>query len=186
MSKITKRALANSLKRLMKKKPLSKITVNDVVNDCGVNRRTLYYHFHNIYELLEWTFITEVKEILGENKTYDTWQKGFVSILNYLKENKKVVLNAYNSIDRNRLEDHLYDYVAILIYDVVEDISKNLNVSENSKEDIVKFYEIAITGVIIDWIKHKMFEEPENLTKKLSKIIEGDIYRSLKKFEKGS
>ncbi|WP_456398668.1 TetR/AcrR family transcriptional regulator C-terminal domain-containing protein [Mesoaciditoga sp.] len=186
MSEITKRALSNSLKKLMKEKPLSKITVNDVVRDCGVNRRTLYYYFHDIYELLEWTFVTEIKEILGENKTYDTWQKGFVSILNYLRENEKVVLNAYNSIDRNRLEDHLYDYVAKLIYGVVEDISKDLNISEKSKEDVVKFYEIALTGVIINWIKHKMIEDPKVLTQKLSKIIEGDIYRSLKKFEKGS
>ncbi|OQY08640.1 MAG: dihydroxyacetone kinase transcriptional activator DhaS [Marinitoga sp. 4572_148] len=164
MSEITKKALSNSLKKLMKEK--------------------LYYYFHDIYELLEWTFVTEIKEVIGENKTYDTWQKGYVSILNYLKDNKKVVLNAYNSIDRNRLEDHLYDYVAKLIYNVVEELSKDMNVPEKFKKDIVKFYEIALTGIIIDWIKNKMSENPENLTYKVSKIIEGDIYRSLKKFEK--
>ncbi|WGS65735.1 TetR family transcriptional regulator [Marinitoga aeolica] len=81
MSEITKKALSNSLKKLMKEKPLSKITVNDVVNDCGVNRRTLYYYFHDIYELLEWTFITEIKEVIGENKTYKTWQKGYYFLL---------------------------------------------------------------------------------------------------------
>ncbi|NUU97465.1 TetR/AcrR family transcriptional regulator C-terminal domain-containing protein [Marinitoga sp. 1138] len=184
MSEITKRALAASLKKLMKEKPLSKITVNDIVKDCGVNRRTLYYYFHDIYELLEWMFITEVGEAIGENKTYETWQKGYLSILNYLRENKKIVLNAYNSIDRNRLEDHLYDYVAKLIYDVVEELSKDINVPENLKKDIVKFYEIALTGIIIDWIKNKMEEDPQILTDKVSKIIEGDISRSLRKFEK--
>ncbi|KAF2955109.1 MULTISPECIES: TetR family transcriptional regulator [Marinitoga] len=81
MSEITKKALSNSLKKLMKEKPLSKITVNDVVKDCGLNRRTLYYYFHDIYELLEWTFITEIKEVIGENKTYKTWQKGYYFLL---------------------------------------------------------------------------------------------------------
>ncbi len=184
MSQLTKKALSNSLKKLMREKPLSKITVNDIIKDCGLNRRTLYYYFHDIYELLEWTFVTEIREILGENKTYETWQKGFVSILNYLKENKKIVLNAYNSIDRNRLEDHLYDYVAKLIYDVVQDLSKDLNVSMESKMDVVKFYEIALTGLIIDWIKNDMVQGPKRLTDKLSKIVQGDIYRSLKKLSK--
>jgi probable dihydroxyacetone kinase regulator len=184
MSDITKRALSQSLKNLMKKKPLSKITVKDIIKDCGVNRRTLYYHFSDIYDLLEWTLVTEVKEILGENKTYDTWQKGFLSILNYIKDNKEIILNAFNSLDRNRLEDHLYDYVSKLIYNVVEDLSKDLNVSQEVKMDVVKFYEIALTGVIIYWIKNDMYEDPKKLTDKLSKIIQGDIHRALKKFEK--
>ncbi|MGN1367950.1 MAG: TetR family transcriptional regulator, partial [Aristaeellaceae bacterium] len=41
----TKRTLAESLKRLMQKKPLSKITVSEIIADCGVNRKTFYYHF---------------------------------------------------------------------------------------------------------------------------------------------
>ncbi|KLO21696.1 TetR family transcriptional regulator [Marinitoga sp. 1197] len=184
MSEITKKALANSLKKLMKEKPLSKITVNDVVKDCGLNRRTLYYYFHDIYDLLEWIFITDILEAVGENKHYENWQKGFLNLLYYLKNNKKIVLNAYHSIDRDRLELHLYDTVAKFIYDVVEELSKGLNVSIEDKNYVVKFYEIALTGMIIDWIKNKMDEDPEILTYKLNKIIEGDIKRALKKFEK--
>lgn len=41
----TRRALAASLKRHMKKKPLSKITVSEIISDCDVNRKTFYYHF---------------------------------------------------------------------------------------------------------------------------------------------
>lgn len=67
---------------------------------------------------------------------------------------------------------------------MVEELSKNIEVPDKTKNDIVKFYEIALTGVIIDWIKNKMIENPKTLTDKLSRIIEGDIYRSLKKFEK--
>lgn len=182
MSEITKKALASSLKKLMKEKPLSKITVKDIVSDCGVNRRTLYYYFHDIYELLEWSFKSEVKEILGENRTYETWQKGFLDLLYYLKDNKKIVLNAFNSIDRNRLEDHLYDYVYKLILDVVNELSENIDISLEDKNYVIKFYEIALTGMIINWIKNKMAEDPKKLTNKLSKIIEGDIHRALLKF----
>ena len=46
MSTITKRALEASLKKLVKTKPLNKITVSDITDDCGINRMTFYYHFN--------------------------------------------------------------------------------------------------------------------------------------------
>lgn len=48
MSNITKRALEASLKNLLLQKPLNKITVGDIANDCGINRMTFYYHFKDI------------------------------------------------------------------------------------------------------------------------------------------
>ena len=53
MSEITKKALATSLKKLLSKKELSKITISNITDDCGVNRQTFYYHFRDIYDLLE-------------------------------------------------------------------------------------------------------------------------------------
>ena len=54
MSQVTKRALEASLKSLLLQKPLSKITVTDITEDCGINRMTFYYHFKDIYDLVEW------------------------------------------------------------------------------------------------------------------------------------
>ena len=52
MSQVTKRALEQSLKNLLLKKPLTKITINDIAEDCGINRMTFYYHFKDIYDLV--------------------------------------------------------------------------------------------------------------------------------------
>ena len=54
VSKLTKRALAASLKKLLAQKPLSKITIADITEDCGMNRMTFYYHFQDIYDLIDW------------------------------------------------------------------------------------------------------------------------------------
>ena len=62
MSDITKNALAASLKKLLNRKTLNKITVKDITDDCGVNRQTFYYHFHDVYELVEWIFIHELEK----------------------------------------------------------------------------------------------------------------------------
>ena len=78
MSQMTKRALVASLKDLLAEKPLDKITVTDLTEHCGVNRMTFYYHFKDIYDLVEWACIESATRALAGQKTYDTWQQGFL------------------------------------------------------------------------------------------------------------
>ena len=80
MSEVTKRALEQSLKNLLLKKPLTKITINDITEDCGINRMTFYYHFKDIYDLVEWSCLEDARKALEEKKTHDTWQEGFLNI----------------------------------------------------------------------------------------------------------
>ena len=88
MSQITKRALEASLKTLLTKQPLDKITITDITEDCGINRMTFYYHYKDIYDLVEWVCVEDAKRILGENKNYDTWQEGFLRIFEAVSESK--------------------------------------------------------------------------------------------------
>ena len=85
MSLTTKRALADSLKKLLTKRSLDKITVKDIVEDCGVNRQTFYYHFHDIYDLMEWTFQNKAEELLNGTADYNDWRTGVRSLIEYLK-----------------------------------------------------------------------------------------------------
>ena len=70
MSQITKRAISASLKHLLLQKPLGKITINDIAEDCGINRMTFYYHFKDIYDLIEWTCVEDASRALEGKKTY--------------------------------------------------------------------------------------------------------------------
>ena len=71
MSEITKKALAASLKKLLSKNELSKITISNITNDCGVNRQTFYYHFKDVYDLLEWIYLNEVIQSMDEKDIYN-------------------------------------------------------------------------------------------------------------------
>ena len=85
MSQITKRALEQSLKNLLQQKPLSKITISDITEDCGISRMTFYYHFKDIYDLVEWACAEDAARALQNKKTYDTWQQGFVQIFHAVR-----------------------------------------------------------------------------------------------------
>ena len=81
MSQITKRALEASLKKLLLKKPLNKITINDITEDCGVNRMTFYYHFKDIYDLVDWILVEDATEALEGHQDFETWSDAFRDML---------------------------------------------------------------------------------------------------------
>lgn len=98
MSVITKKALAQSLKDLMQKMPLSKITVQNIVDACGLNRQTFYYHFGDVYELLGWIFENEAARDITHGLTPDNWEEKLLRMFCYLKENRVFCQNTLHSI----------------------------------------------------------------------------------------
>ena len=103
MSNITKKALMESLKKLMLQKPLNKITINDLTTDCGISRMAFYYHFRDIYDLVEWACLEESTKALQGKKTYETWQEGLLQIFEAVYENKPFIINAYHAVSREQI-----------------------------------------------------------------------------------
>lgn len=181
MSPLTKQALATSLKKLMTKTSLEKITVKDIVTDCGVNRQTFYYHFKDIYDLLGWIYRTEAVGSISDYKTYETWQKGFLKIFHYVMENKSLCMNTFYSMGRDHLEDFLHQEISALLMGVVEEVSKGTNVPIEDKKFIADFYTYAFIGILTSWMKDGMKESPEIIIEKLDRLVSGDIEKSIKK-----
>ena len=65
MSGFTKEIIIRTLFELLNEKPLAKITVKDIVERCGVNRNTFYYHFRDISDVVESALLREVSEQCG-------------------------------------------------------------------------------------------------------------------------
>ena len=148
MSQVTKRALEQSLKNLLLKKPLSKITISDLTEDCGMNRMTFYYHFKDIYDLVEWSCLTDAKRALDEKKTYDTWQQGFLQILEAVQANKPFIMNVYHCVHREQVEIYLRPLVEDLILNVVNEEAGGLNVRDEDKTFIVQAYSYIFIGIM--------------------------------------
>ncbi len=167
MSNITKIAMAQSLKRMLLIKDLDKITISDITNDCGINRQTFYYHFKDIYDLLEWIFANEVVKKIEKETTIKNWQENFKYVLDYMLENKKFIIKTYNSLSRKTLLDFLFKQYNTIFIDIINDVSKNYNITKENKIFIANFYKYGFAGVIENWIVTEMKESPENIIKKL-------------------
>lgn len=184
MPNATKAALEESLKRLLLKKPLDKITITDITTDCGISRMAFYYHFKDIYDLVEWSCIEDASRALQGKKTYDTWQEGLQQIFEAVLENKPFILNVYRSVKREQVENYLYSLTYQLIEGVVEEQSKNLMVTEEQKKFIADFYKYSFVGVMLDWIKRGMKEAPEEIANMVCVTMHGNVGNSLRNMEK--
>ena len=179
MSNITKKALEASLKHLLLQKPLNKITVSDIAEDCGINRMTFYYHFKDIYDLVEWACVEDAAQALDGKKTYETWQEGFLNIFHAVLENKPLIMNVYRCVSRERVELYLYQQTYNLINGVVEEKAAGMSVRDDDKRFITDFYKYAFVGIMLDWVKNDMKEDPARIIKRLECVIHGNITRAL-------
>ncbi len=182
MSQITKRALSASLQKLLSHKTLDKITVKDIVEDCGVNRQTFYYHFKDLYDLLEWTYIGLAQDAIRGEKTYDTWQEGFRRLFEDVRENGAFVKNTYHSVSREYLERYLFGQAEALLFDVVEEKARGMSVRSEDMAFIAGFYKYGFVGLILDWIGAGMKEDPAHIIERLDRVIHGSIAAALSRF----
>lgn len=183
MSLMTKEALAASLKKLMSKTSLEKITVKDIVNDCGVNRQTFYYHFQDIFDLLGWIYRSEALDSIADYKSYNTWQQGFLKIFNYVSDNRAFCLNTFHSLGRDHLEEFLYDVTFDLLIGVVNEVAVDTSIAQEYKNFIADFYSLAFIGLMLKWLKTGTQENPEIIIENLSKLIEGNVGRGIENYK---
>ena len=75
MPNFTKKAIKDSMKKLLNERPLNQITVKDIVEDCGINRNSFYYHFEDMPSLIEEIVIEEVDKIIDEYPEIDSLEQ---------------------------------------------------------------------------------------------------------------
>ena len=183
MSQVTKRALEQSLKNLLLKKPLTKITVSDIADDCGINRMTFYYHFKDIYDLVEWSCLEDAKRALDEKKTYDTWQQGLLQIFEAVQQNKPFILNVYRCVHREQVEKYLQPLVDELLIGVIEEKASGMTVRDEDKQFIAQAYGYMFIGLMLDWIKDNMREDPRQIVDRLNRLIKGSLSAALSRLK---
>lgn len=186
MSNTTKTALEASLKKLLLHKPIDKITINDLTADCGISRMSFYYHFKDIYDLVEWACVEDGKRALQGKKTYDTWQEGMCQIFEAVMENKPFIQNVYRSVSREKIENYLYKLTYSLIADVVEEKCVGIDLQAEDKTFIAEFYKYGFVGIMLDWIDRGMKDDYKEIADRISITLRGNITNSIHNFEKNN
>ena len=153
----TKILMAQALKNLIKDRPFAKITIQDIVAECNINRNTFYYHFENNYDLLYFAYEQEVQNIANSFRSANaSIPQAMDFILEYIDKNISLCMCAYESLGEQQLknifEKDLHDFV----HATIEFFSSQNSV--NFSEDFKSFASFSYTNLlstqIIWYIKH--------------------------------
>ena len=182
MSQMTKREIKRAFKRVLLKKPVNKITISDITDECEINRMTFYYHFKDIYELLEWSCLYDIGTVLEEKNPDDTWQSAFLRVFQAFYDNKDYVLKLDRSSTRGHIEKLLTDYTYSLIIDELDRQTYGMQVRDEDVQFLAEFFKYAFCGVLADWITGGMEKDPKKIIHQLSIVVEGLVKKALGKF----
>ena len=153
----TKLLMSEALKRLIKDRPFSKITVQDIVSECNINRNTFYYHFENNYDLLSFTYEQEVQNIVDSfHEANATVPQAMDFVLDYIDKNIPLCTCAYESLGEQQLkiifEKDLIEFVrATIDYMALQSETK---FSEDLKSFVAYSYSNLLSSQIIWYIRH--------------------------------
>ena len=170
-----KKQMAEAVKVLMTQKPLPKITIQDIADQCHMNRYTFYYHFKDIYDLLTWTFQEEALSLIEKSRDCLTWQEGFRLCLQRIQENKAVCRCALNSLGLEALRNMFYQEISHLMGLFLADIRGRHSVPADYLSFLGDFYIAALCNTVLNWIRRDMDLSPDEMMEYLRLILDGQI-----------
>ena len=152
----TKKTLSASLKKFMEHKKLSKISVSEIVADCGVNRKTFYYHFENIYALLKWTLEQEAVEVLRNFDLLSNPEEAILFVTDYVDNNSHILNCAYDSMGRDEMKRFFFSDFCDVILCIIERLEdeKKIQISESFRKYLVNFYSEALACILINYFQN--------------------------------
>ena len=182
MANGTKDALASALRQMMKVKPIDRITVKDIVEICGVNRQTFYYHFDDVDDLLEWVFEDDAERVLPKEVVYERWLEDVMTFMDYLETNSSFTLNVYNSNSRLYMLRYLKSKMKACIESFAIIVSDGRNIDRQDFEFVTEFYAACAIGFISQWLDSGM-QLPRELTREwILKVMDQSVENIIGRF----
>ena len=181
MSSFTREIIIKTLFELLNEKPLAKITVKDVVERCGVNRNTFYYHFRDISDVVESALKREVDRAFEHPVEVDSVLECLDVLVKLIGENRKAILHIYCSIQRENFTDALDKMCEYIVNQYAE---HNFDKEVLDKEEVkvlMHFYKCVMTGVALDWLNHRMSYDLTEYAVKIRALYGNTFEQTLEK-----
>lgn len=166
-SNITKRALAGALKELMEEKSFAKISVADICEKCGMNRKSFYYHFRDKYDLVNWIFDTDFLSIMRKQDPNDSW-KLLESLCDYFYENRDFYRKALKVEGQNSFIEHFRELLYALMHSRLTDMAN----IEHAGEFQVNFFSDAAVMTFQRWLLDPNCMKPDEFMVQLKICIQ--------------
>ncbi len=180
MAALTKRAIYASFLKLLNERPLDKITVKDIVDDCKINRKTFYYYFSDIYAMAEEMFREEFEKRRSEiTPDEGSWLEAFKNTCSYMHERRTVTLHVFKSLGFEKTNETFFSIAMEHIPLFLKNQAQGLSVSEEDVQLISVWAANSLSGMLTRWLSDGMKELPEKLLDRFAAIMKGTLRLAL-------
>lgn len=186
MPNFTKRAIKESFWKLLNEQPLTQISVREIVEECGINRNSFYYHFQDIPSLIEEIVMDAANALIQQHPSITSIDEGVEAAFRFTLDNKKAILHICNSVNRNIYEQYLMricEYVVTTYFDTV--FEKDI-VSKSNRDIMILFTKCELFGLSIDWINTGMQDDAIEKLKHLLLLCNGLSSEMIKRCKENS
>lgn len=173
----TKKKLAASLKKFMMTTSLDKITVTQIIKDCNVNRKTFYYHFKDIYDLLKWILEEEAVEVVKKFDFTVDYKEAILFVINYVENNAHILACAYDTLGREQMRRFLHQDFFSIVKNIIDTMEKDLELcmTKDFKDFLCNLYTESIAGIMIEWFQNPQKQNKEQIVEFLSIIFRSSL-----------
>lgn len=164
-SNITKNALAKVMKELMAHQAFSKISVGDICEACGMNRKSFYYHFRDKYDLVNWIFQTEfiaTVHIGDYQNSWDFWS----DVCTYLYQERTFYLCALQIEGQNSFREYFTQTIEPFLMAFANDLF-----GTGAPPFYITFVSDAFMASILRWLQEGAQLPPEQYLAQLRQIL---------------
>ncbi len=182
MVQYTRKAINEGFIALLNERPFDKISVVDIAEKCGITRNTFYYHYADIYALVDEIFRNDTERLINQNVDCNTWQEAVIQATDFARENRHAIFHLYHSINRDRVEEYLYNIVLISMTSYIQREAEGLaDISPEDVHTLAVFYTSALLGLMTKWLHDGMIYDVEAYIADIGRLLEGNILISLKR-----
>ncbi|MDU5100120.1 TetR-like C-terminal domain-containing protein [Peptoniphilus grossensis] len=180
----TKDLIRKEFIKLLNKKKLHNITVTELAKACNIERKTFYYHYDNLTELVKEIFDEELDIVIEEFNETLSWEESFILAAKFILDNKKMVKHIYESDYRIDLEKYIFSISGEIMRNYVKRLGQITKAKDIDMKLIAYFYQCALSSALIKWVATGMKNDPKAITRRLGELMDGNILLSLKRSEK--
>lgn len=175
MPPFAKREIKNSFIKLLTERPISQITVKDIVEDCGVNRNSFYYHFQDIPSLLEEIIVEMTAKVIENLPEESTFEEKVTAALQEINLNKRMIYHIYGSSNREFYEKQLMKICEHVTRTYIRSREYSERVDSKDLEFVISYLKCELFGQLIDWLNHDMSYDIVEHSRILCRMFAGSM-----------
>lgn len=175
MAQYTKKAILQTFQNMLEKTPFDKITVSAIVTKCEISPNTFYYHFNDIYDLLDtWLFVKK-ERYLGNIPCDSQWQDIAKKLLTDIKAHSDLVYHLFNSISRERLERCVFESTDDTFYRLICRKTAGVEIPEAELRAIAEYNTYSFIGFFLKFLWNDMEGDIDSGIERIGSIFENNI-----------